>query len=302
MANFLAVLLISLDHFIAIRFSMKHTIIMSRRVVVILIVISAIVAFIIGFYEKLVILGNRKINPLIDEYQDMFFTLSAFCIRETFYRAPGYNSTYYYDLDQEKYDLSKVVLDLTFFTVVLVLLTATYCYIVLIIFRVSKHKRRQLQTSHLTYTKDNENTIRKSEVKGLCTSVLFVVTFIALWLPNVVVNLPVTSIEEAVTNETFMIMAIVCSCTAISDFLIYFLRSKRIDLSGNGANCCQVCLPADVERSQSTGRGGITSPNVTMVRNRTYSKKTSSTASTARTLEDVGLVKSGDDESRSNAK
>lgn len=160
--------------------------------------------------------------------------------------------------------LQVIVFRTTFF-LVLVVLVSTYSYILVTIYRLNKQKRIQLQSSPLTNTKDNHLVLRDSHMKSVCTSLLFIATFIILWLPNLLIEMLIDYVNPSHLTFARAITLIITMLTAIADFLIYYIRLKRLS---PGKLCTQIrndcsCTSRDARRTNS-GQSHLTTTNISM--------------------------------------
>ena len=236
-ANILGLLLMSVDHFVAIKWSLKHNIILRRRVVTILITGCWIFSILSGMlYHMMIHKGIIKAGDIIvnkmhydpiyyDEFPEKWWVFSY----------KNSDGTYFLkDLQQQTFaDISNAV-KFTIIGVVFITLLLIYGYIASVVLKAAKERHHRLRYSLSSTAKERSTQMRSQKAKGLCTTSSLLLSFALLWAPFEIysflsfTNSPILDPQKLDLKTIEFILMIICSCTAIVDFCIYFLRSHEV--------------------------------------------------------------------------
>ena len=226
----------TVDHFIAVRWSLKHQILMRRRVVGILVASSWILSIINGMlfnmmtHEGVKKAGDIMINELdyyYEYYDELHEQWSAWNYKES-------DGKYFLELKQETFFKISLAVNFSLISAVLLVLLVVYVYIARVLLKVAKERRYRQRLSIASTAEERSAQMRRRRVKGLCTTISLLVSFLLLWTPLQVYHM----ISFLKTNDSAYkgldsgkderIMIVLCSCTSIVDIFIYVLRSQEV--------------------------------------------------------------------------
>lgn len=229
-ANLFGLLLMTGDHFIAVRFSLKHRIWMRKRVIFSLISLAWVLAVILGFLELAIILSK---DTMVRDYAQENFSIiiEGFCLMEVAYRSTSPDGRYQVPVGQEVDYLVQSLTYIIIISCVLVSMLCVYTYIACVVIRVSRQRgARQRQT--LVEEKEIHKQMTKRQTKGICTTLLLLVSFCLLWAPVQVVKLLEINRSSALTSTDVQllnsVLAVVASCTGLVDVIVYLLRTAKV--------------------------------------------------------------------------
>lgn len=273
-ANLVGLMLMSVDHFVAIKFSLKHAVIMRKRTIITAIVCSWIVSLFLGLLDRILIASNRELANISNIHRSKVdSSMPFFCLKDVLYEHKLDNGTYYFNVGQKADNLIRISIDLVIVVLVCVIMLVVYLYIAVIVIKVGREKKRRLQYASILTARQIQR-IKRSQLKGMCTSLLLLLTFLALWLPMVVIKVlnEFDGTYDANNNhhQNQLIMVVVCSCTALVDIFLYFLRSKEVftllnELKGRSTCFKTTALPNRLSHSTATTK--LTSHSVSKLSN-----------------------------------
>ena len=261
-ANLLGLLLMTLDSFIAIKWPLKHRILLRKRVIFILISCTWIAALIRGFLHLLITLPKFPVlHSRIIEEAEIELVDYEYCELRTFFNFK-FNDMYSINLGQKRFDTINIAVFLTILFVVFIGVVMIYCYRSWVICRLSNHRSNQLHVQQVNINSRQQQTasIRRQQTKGLATTVTLILSFTILWMPITVFQLMKITNDKVREDLEIMepgyierVLMIVCSSTSIVDVFIclYFLRPFKFKLR----------LPCLQGIRNNTGSSATTSPS-----------------------------------------
>lgn len=273
-------MLMSIDHFVAIRWSIKHHILMRKRVILSLIVSTWIVAIInSALYQLLIHKNIRQVYTEIKtDYELEEWKYDEFCEQWGWYDYRPYGK-YVFEMDQELHSDITYYVGFSIISVVFIILLCIYSYIAWVVIKVAKARHRRLRYT-LSKTSDQRRTeLYHKQAKGLLTTVLLLGTFVLLWAPlQIAYILMVTKsklidgLREKGDLDVYQIwMMVVCSCTTLADVFIYFLRSQEMSKLLKYCRQKDNCLVHESKNKQSGTTTTGSSSNNHLTTNRTTS-------------------------------
>lgn len=252
-ANLIGLLLMSVDHFIVVRFSLRHRILMRKRVVFSLLGGSWVVSAIMGFLSAILIASKR--TSLLETFRKSYPEREIdYCWLETFYVFKTSKNSYYVQVGQEVD--TKIILgaELIIMSLSFIMMIFTYIYIACTVVRVSKEQQQRLKSCRM-FPKHRDSRMRKARYKGVCTTVLLLGTFVLVWLPTETLYILDLLKSELLESSNLMlirrILLVIVSSTGLIDVGIYFLRSREFIAVMELKNECFRLKPADSSKSSS---------------------------------------------------
>lgn len=223
-ANVLGLLLMTSDHFIAVRFSLKHKLFLRKRVVFSLIAVSWVISILHGMLQTMII--ESKGRSIYETVKQQELKMIGHCALSTIYYDFGFDFGQVHDNVLISYS------DIAFLSGILLTMIVVYSYIAHVVFKVSKQRQLRLQTSSSISSKTINSQRRRSTTKGLCTTALLVGAFIILWAPIYIYRILQIS-ESSVLKGADIVaveiaLVVTASTTSIVDILIYFMRSPEL--------------------------------------------------------------------------
>ncbi|XP_067935024.1 lysophosphatidic acid receptor 2-like [Watersipora subatra] len=252
-ANLVGLLLMSLDHFIVVRFSLQHRLLMRSRVVFSLLSVGWALSAVLGLL-KCILIASKK-TKLADGLRPYNINITGYCSLEAYYyvQRPG-TGEYFIPVGQKqdsniRFGVAVVLITLTFTSMFFI-----HSYIAYTVVRVSKEQQKRLKHSSLKSSLIDMR-MRKSQFKGVCTTVMFLGTFAALWLPTNIMYImkmrgSKTLSQLGNSEQAESILLVIASMTGILDVAIYFLRSRELTAVLEVKSKC-LKANADVSKSSS---------------------------------------------------
>lgn len=234
-ANLLGLMLMSIDHFVAIRWSIKHPILMRKRVILSLIGSTWIVAIINGALYHLIIYKNiNKTHALLQGYSIDASESDEFCEQRGWYYYQEVEGVYFFHLDQAKHSSITFYVDSAIILLVFITILCIYVYVASVVLRVAKARERGQRYSITSTSEQRRARLQSTQAKGLLTTILLVSTFVVLWSPLEIYYILTEAKSEVIESLSVerqslieTILMVVCSCTTLVDILVYFLRSQE---------------------------------------------------------------------------
>lgn len=214
-ANLLGLALMSLDHFIAIGWPLKHHKLQRRSTIEILIASTWIVALIRGITYYF----NTYESFMLAVINFSSVDFDSFCEKWEEQKKPRPSNT----------GLNFTVILLTTIGLVFLAIFVMYCYIAWVAFKAIKTKWYFQRYSRTSSAKNRTARKRMRQVKGIGTTILLLFSFMLLWTPISVFyirSITNSLVIDPNTKCEIILIDIVC-CTSLIDVGIYFMRSKE---------------------------------------------------------------------------
>ena len=233
-ANLFGLVLMTLDHFIAIRWPLKHRILMSKRTVEIMIGCSWIFAVICGILYNLTMFTTlvRAVTGLLQE-DTKNTSFDSFCrdwIQMTNEEIKRQRDASHYPIFFRR----SLILLISIVLPTFISLLYMYTYIVTVVIKVTK-RRRHFQRSSISSANQDTLNLRKRmrQARGIGTTITLLAAFLLLWTPVIVfyalvsTDSPILPPKRRDIRKIRRTMKVVLSCTTLVDIGIYFMRSKE---------------------------------------------------------------------------
>lgn len=249
----------TVDSFIAIRWPLKHRIVLRKRVIYVLIGCAWVIAIVRGFIYLLVTLPNLfEIQSIFESFG---WVSDDYCMLRSFFvfKSDTADKAYVYSFfPQELFTTINIAIFLTILFVVFITVVSIYCYRSVVIYRLAVQRSNQLhlQRAQGAHQQQQPVSIQRQQTKSLLTTIILVISFTVLWMPLTVFQL------LRITNDNIRrgleliepgyierVLMIVCSSTSLVDVFIcmYFLRPLKL----------RVCMPC-FERTRNNIRSPAT--------------------------------------------
>lgn len=221
----------SIDHFLVVCFSLRHQMLMRKRVVYTLIITSWIVSVLFSLLDTITIVAKKaRLLEALSVYDLNISDYSDYCSLEALYHFPTSPDTYFLAVGQKEDDLVRIHVTTSLMSCTFIVMLVVYIYIAQVVVRVSKERKRRLQNSRVP-SKELNSRMRRTQTKGLCTTLFLLGTFTVVWLPWKIGFYLIAAgskhLEESKETLLRRVLLVTASMTGILDVIIYFLRSRE---------------------------------------------------------------------------
>lgn len=220
------------DILLAIRWPLKHHILLNRKTAIIIIICAWVLAVILSFayckfYYKTLFQTLAHTHEYEGEVNKQTFDLFCESWMLIITTASG-DGELLHKVYKTYFTVSFLIIAVAFLTILLM-----YCYIIAIAIRARKTKQHYQRHSITSQGKNRSAQMALSQTKAVGTTILLLSAYIILWMPLVVYfGLILTesrilpSDHRCLETIERILMVSIC-CTAIVDIGIYFIRSKE---------------------------------------------------------------------------
>lgn len=240
----------SIDHFIVIRFPLRHRIIMRKRVVFFFITVTWLLSAQLSLIDMFLIISKwSDVQTGVPVGWDL--TDATYCQIEEWYLYRD-ETSFLVPVGQPTDSNIRRWITITLVSFPFCLMIILHSYNTSVIIRVLRDQETRLRNHNMS-SKEQDIRLRKSRTKGLCTTILLLLTFAIVWLPLQVTNLMSASGSKLFDNinRTLLskILIIITTLTGLWDILIYFLRSREF---GAAIKLHRTCLHPKTESPKSS--------------------------------------------------
>ncbi|XP_067942563.1 C-C chemokine receptor type 3-like [Watersipora subatra] len=213
-ANLFGLLLMTVDHFIAVRWSLMHITVITKKWAVQAVLVVWLLAVVLAFLEDILI--EPTYTEIMDDWDTKFTT--RYCYQRIVYKHTT-NGIYTFDLNQDGHTAIIAVISIVTISLTFVTMATVYTYIAYVVISISRRKKAQ----------NNRFSATRPNLKGIGTTILLLCTFLILYLPITISYFAqVFGNADELSYWWTHIFNILVTMTGIADILIYGCRDKDV--------------------------------------------------------------------------